>query len=92
MTYFEQFKTNANGVQLSFGELRELTFTVSQELISGPNATLIDSYNELLVQTANNGQNYIDGIFVIDQMIIAAEAQILSAIEGMVRVNIKKMY
>ena len=70
-------------VQSSFDSLRETTFTVNKEL-NGLNATLMDSYNQLLEQHAFNDQNYLDRFTVLDEMISSGEGKILEAINGMV--------
>jgi hypothetical protein len=81
--YFVQYTEYFRAVQSSFETLRETTFTVNKEL-NGLNATLMDSYNELLVQHALNDQNYYDSFSVLDDMIISVEGMILQAINGMV--------
>jgi hypothetical protein len=81
--YFEQYLEHFNAVQISYEYLRVITFTVNQEL-NGLNASLKDSYNELLVQHASNEQHNINRFAVLDEMITSCEGKILEAISGMV--------
>jgi hypothetical protein len=81
--YFVQYLEIFNAVQSSFETLRETTFTVNKEL-NGLNATLMDSYNQLLEQHAFNDQNYLDRISALNEMISSSEGKILEAINGMV--------
>jgi hypothetical protein len=82
-SYFEQYAENFRAVQSSFEDLRETTFTVFKEVV-GLNVTLMDSYNQLVLQHASNDQNYLDSFSVLDEMIISGEGMILEAINGMV--------
>jgi hypothetical protein len=88
-TYFAQYLEYFYAVQISFEYLRVITFTVNKEL-NGLNATLIDSYSELLVQHANNDKNYLDRFSTLDEMINSGEGMVLEAINGMVFIVYEK--
>jgi hypothetical protein len=81
--YFVQYTEHFRAVQSSFETLRETTFTVNKEL-NGLNATLMDSYNQLLELHDFNDKNYYECFSVLDEMIISGEGTILAAINGMV--------